>query len=36
VNTGAADADSLLFAEHGCEFFSGQGEAQTARSERAA
>jgi hypothetical protein len=36
VNTGAADADSLLFAEHGREFFGGQGEAQTTRSTRAA
>jgi hypothetical protein len=36
VNPGAADADNLLFAEHGCEFFGGQGEAQTARSTRAA
>ena len=34
MNAGAADADSLLFAEHGREFFSGQREAQTARSER--
>lgn len=24
VNAGAEDADGLLFAEHGCEFFSGQ------------
>jgi len=36
VNTGSADSDSLLFAQHGREFFGGQGEAQTARSERAA
>jgi hypothetical protein len=34
VNAGAADADDLLFAEHGREFFGGQGEAQTVRSER--
>jgi hypothetical protein len=36
VNTGAADTDSLLFAQHVCEFFGGQGEAQTAHSTRAA
>lgn len=36
VNAGASDADSLLFAEHGCEFFSSQGEAQTARFESTA
>jgi hypothetical protein len=36
VHTGAADADGLLFAEHGCEFFGSQREAQTARFESAA
>lgn len=36
VNTGAADAYGLLFAKHGCEFFSGQRVAQTARLERTA
>ena len=33
MNAGSADADSLLFAQHGREFFGGQREAQTARSE---